>query len=89
MLGRLRMSVSECLMQYETFGAKIFGKPRWLHARTGFILWDRPKYSSSAFRAAIGEVVRQKRNPETGTVSLDGSGTWKTFAQPDPKACKT
>jgi Patatin-like phospholipase len=92
MLGRLRMSVEECIDQYEKLASKIFGKPRHFHARAGFFFWDRPKFNTQSYRDIIRKVVQTNRDKRF--VSPDGSGSWNTFAQPRPESgpylgCKT
>ena len=35
-LGRLRMNTDDCIKQYETIGAKVFGHSRLFHLRSPF-----------------------------------------------------
>jgi hypothetical protein len=58
MLSRLRMSVDDCLYEYERLAGKIFGKPRPL--ALGAILWH--KYSGKKLEKAIKDVTRRHGN---------------------------
>lgn len=53
MLSRLRMSVDECLQEYETLGGKIFGHPRPLSNKG--LLWH--KFDHKKLEKAIKEVT--------------------------------
>ena len=53
MLSRLRMSVDECLQEYESLGGKVFGHPRPIPARG--LLW--PKYDHKRLETAIRTVT--------------------------------
>jgi len=53
MLGRLRMSIGECLEQYCLVGDKLFG-----HKNTGFPL--RTKYGHKPLEEAVQDIVRQR-----------------------------
>ena len=55
MLSRFRMSVDDCIKEYETLGAKVFGKPRPL--AKGAILWHKFDYRS--LEAAIKDVTQR------------------------------
>lgn len=81
------MSVDNAICKYEKFGEKIFGQARWFHARMGFFLWDRAKYGVEALVEIIKEVVEENKQAEF--VSPDGSGSWKFFEQPKPRAGST
>lgn len=59
MLGRFRMTVLDCLHEYETMSHKIFGKPRVVSQRNiGIVPW--PKYSAAAMEKAFKEVTARR-----------------------------
>ena len=66
MLGRLRMTVPDCLAEYETLGAKIFGKPRMLH-ELNFPIINRTKYDAENLRKIFEDVAKRRgeRTSET------------------------
>ncbi|KAF2281459.1 FabD/lysophospholipase-like protein [Westerdykella ornata] len=57
--GRFRMTVQDCLYEYERMSNHIFGKPRWVSQRNiGIVRW--PKYSSKAMERAFTDVTRRR-----------------------------
>jgi hypothetical protein len=59
MLGRFRMTVQDCLNEYENMSHKIFGSPRLISQRNiGIVPW--PKYNSSAMKKAFKEVTNRR-----------------------------
>ena len=79
MLGRFRMSVYDCLREYENMSDQIFGKPRLLSQRTIGTPWH--KYSAEAMENAIKEVAarRCERSQRINDVHFPSS----------PSMCKT
>lgn len=68
MLGRLRMTVADCLVEYKTLAAQIFGKPRTFHQlRVPFI--KRNKYDASMLHRVFSDVVERRR--EKGQLPVD------------------
>lgn len=68
MLARFRMTVIDCLYEYEKMSHNIFGDPRLVSQRNiGIVLW--PKYSATAMENAFKEVTR--RRGETPNPNLD------------------
>jgi hypothetical protein len=63
MLSRLRMTVDDCLTEYETFGETIFGHPRWWSIR-GPLPFPRDKYNAQRIVDAVSDVVG-RRNPSS------------------------
>ncbi|MCJ1456642.1 hypothetical protein MMC28_007004 [Mycoblastus sanguinarius] len=59
MLGRLRMSIDECISEYETLGAKVFGHSRLLHLRSP-LFWPRDKYNHLNLEKVVKELVLEK-----------------------------
>lgn len=60
MLGRLRMSVADCLHEYKTLGGEIFGKPRFF-TELKFILISRAKYDSKVLERVFQGVAERHR----------------------------
>ena len=59
MLSRFRMTVKDCLDEYERMSNQIFGNPRMLSQRNTFILpWT--KYSASAMAKAFQDVTARR-----------------------------
>ena len=79
MLGRLHMTVEECLGVYEKLADHVFGHPRHLHIRNPPWI-PRDKYDHSRLEEVIKEIVSQ-RNP-TGHNSTE-------FRQPNEGMCRT
>ena len=51
------MSVQHAIDQYDVFGTKVFGKPRFLHGSWDFTNYVQPKYKSKLTEMAIQEVI--------------------------------
>ena len=75
MLGRLRMSIDDCIEEYETLGGKVFGRSRWFHLRSIPPFWlPREKYNHETLESVIQSLI-ERRIPKIG--SFPGG---KTFA---------
>lgn len=57
MLGRLRMSVEECLNGYADMASRVFGKPRIASYRFSPLFWFCAKYSGNRLRDVVKDVV--------------------------------
>lgn len=79
MLGRLRMSIDDCIAEYETLGPKVFAHPRWFHLRSPFF-WPRDKYDHRSLEKAIRDVIDRR--------SCNVAGGDKSFAS-DENRCRT
>lgn len=79
MLGRLRMSIDDCIAEYETLGPKVFAHPRWFHVKS-LLFWPRDKYDHRSLEKAIREVI-DRRSPLV-------YGGDKSFAS-DENRCRT
>lgn len=55
MLSRFRMTVDDCIEEYKTLGAKVFGNPRPL--AKGAIMWH--KFDYRTLESAIKEVTQR------------------------------
>ena len=55
MLSRFRMSVDDCIKEYKTLGARVFGNPRPL--AIGAVLWH--KFNRRTLEAAIKDVTQR------------------------------
>jgi len=54
MLSRLRMTVDDCIFEYENLAGRVFGHPRLFHQTNLPTFWpNRPKYDAKAFQAVI------------------------------------
>jgi hypothetical protein len=62
MLGRLRMSVEDCMQEYEKLSGDIFGHPRWTSVR-GPIPWPRDKYDGETIQRAVEDVINRRMSP--------------------------
>lgn len=67
MIGRFRMTVLDCLEEYEKMGQKVFGYPRPLRALNTAGLVNRPKYKASKLRDVFTEVARKRSEHENET----------------------
>jgi hypothetical protein len=61
MLGRLRMTIDDCIEEYKKMGAAIFGKPRIFSMR-GPILWNQEKYDHRKLETAIKDVIKRRHS---------------------------
>lgn len=76
MLGRLAMTVDECLEAYETLAGRVFGHPRLLHIKNS--LWPKDKYDGKVLEGVIEDIVRQR----------EGSSS-TAFPQRNEDMCRT
>ena len=79
MLGRLHMTVDECLEAYESMADYVFGHPRRLHIRKPPWI-PRDKYDPRRLEIIIKEIVKE-RSP-TGHSSTE-------FRQSNEHMCRT
>lgn len=83
MLGRLRMSVRDCISEYLAFGKHIFSRPRWLCIRGPLFFPFRDKYPARRIKNAVNSVVTNWEPRSEGVNGLAES----TFAIP-PGLCQ-
>lgn len=57
------MNIDDCISDYETFGARVFGRSRWFSIRMSPFFWIRDKYNHRILEEAVKDVVR-KRGPK-------------------------
>ena len=79
MLGRLHMTVDECLEAYENLANYVFGHPRHWHIRRPPFV-PRDKYDHKRLEKIFKEIVKE-RNPN-GLNSTE-------FRQPNEDMCRT
>ena len=79
MLGRLSMTVDECLEAYKDLSDKVFGHPRHFHIRRPPWI-PREKYKASRLEGVIKEIVK-RRDPQGHSSTL--------FFQPHEDMCRT
>jgi hypothetical protein len=72
MLGRLKMTVENCIEAFRIYSKAIFNQPRLLY----YLKYPGPKYSNKTLRSAINKVI-EEHEP-----NKDGDTRWKkdTFA---------
>lgn len=58
MLGRLRMSVHDCLNEYRKFAESMFGNPRFASTRSP-LYWPQPKYDHHPFESQFESLLRR------------------------------
>ena len=59
MLGRLHMTIDECIEQYEILGKRVFGKPRW-EGKVGRVVkgtFNLPSYDTRQLQEAVRSVL--------------------------------
>ncbi|KAL2046843.1 hypothetical protein N7G274_000861 [Stereocaulon virgatum] len=81
MIGRLRMSIDDCISEYEQLGGKVFGRPRHVHLRSP-LFFPRDKYASRRLRNVVSDVVKRRVPKE----SFFPGGTNFAF---DENRCRT
>ncbi|MCJ1249549.1 hypothetical protein MMC30_006775 [Trapelia coarctata] len=59
MLGRFRMNVADCLLEYETLAEEVFGKPR-IFFTLRFIFGNRTKYKAENLQRVIQNVAKRR-----------------------------
>jgi len=87
MLGRLAMSVDECIEAFESLSANIFGHPRWLHAKnTAYILpiW---KHNPERLEYAIKKIVERYDHlgPFRGALKQPNEDMCRTYVRPEQR----
>ena len=85
MLGRLRMTVPDCIEEFKRLNAKIYRLRRWIHVQSPPLFWPRDKYNHKILEEAIKDLVMRK-----GRQMPDGlkSGGELLYGSP-PQMCKT
>lgn len=64
MLGRLQMTVDECIESFKAYGEDVFTRARLIHTlQLPFLFLNRPKYGEKSIRRAIEKVV-QRHEPD-------------------------
>ena len=56
MLGRLRMTVHSCIIEYRTILESMYGNPRFASTRSP-IYWPQPKYDHHPFESEFGNLL--------------------------------
>ena len=65
MLGRLRMTVTDCILEYKTLGSKIFGKPRYF-VELKFGMGSRCRYDHKVAEEVFKDVVKRRTEKRSG-----------------------
>jgi len=91
MLGRLKLTVDDCISEYETFGEAIFAHPRKAHVQNK--LWLCSKFDWRNLERVMREVVEKYKLPDGADQNDLGQGPWKKFKEQPPEdgihRCKT
>lgn len=67
MLGRLRMTVDDCIQEYERLAGSVFGHANLFHQTFLPTAWmKRPKYDTAVLESVIRGVITRR-----GEVSID------------------
>lgn len=74
MLGRLRMSVQDCMEEYERLSGDIFGHPRLASVRGPIPYW-RDKYDGEKIQRAVEDVIKRRMSPEE---RIAGAGSFNS-----------
>lgn len=65
MLGRFRMTVPDCMLEYESLAAEVFGRPRFFTTlRFGVV--DRTKYEAAKLKKVFVDVTERRRETIQG-----------------------
>ena len=59
MLGRLRMNVPDCILEYQQLGGRIFGHPRRIISMALHL--KRNRYSATNFEKVINELIDRRK----------------------------
>lgn len=68
MLGRFRMTVPDCMLEYETLASKVFSRPQIL-TTLNFGLVDRTKYKAKDLQKVF-EDVTERRSEQTDQIRI-------------------
>jgi hypothetical protein len=67
MLSRFRMTVEDCILEYENLAGKVFGNARLFHQMFVPTFWlKRPKYDANVLEAVIRGVTQRRGEVSTG-----------------------
>ena len=79
MLGRLKMTIEEALVQYEVVGKKVFGKRQ----KISRILTFRPFYDIQRLQSAVKDVLKERNMDEDAMLcEEDEDPACKVFVKP-------
>ena len=83
MLGRFRMTVDDCIREYETLGGEVFGHPRLFHQASLPTFWTgRAKYKEEKIERTLKKVIgrRHERRDESSSEPAFKTGDGMTRA---------
>lgn len=83
MLGRLRMNVPDCILEYERLGGEVFGKPRNYFSMLSRI--HRNRYSAKNFENVIRNLVDRRNEEDAASADYQEMNLFKV----GKGACKT
>ncbi|KAK6531861.1 hypothetical protein TWF694_003026 [Orbilia ellipsospora] len=76
MLGRLRMSIDECIQRYEKVMGKVFPDGTW---KTSSLVWNGHIYPEGPLEEAIKEIVKEKLGSADAKLIDDSENACKIF----------
>lgn len=77
MLGRLSMTVDECLKAYKSLAGRVFGHPRLLHMRNS--LWPKDKYNGKILESVIEDIVKQREGSSSAAFPQRNEDMCRTY----------
>lgn len=79
MLGRFRMTVPDCLHEYQSLGGEIFGNPRFF-TQIRFGLGHRTKYNGGKLKRVFEEVTARRSEQTDSRITFPFKrGLCKTY----------
>lgn len=85
MLGRLKMTVQECLDEYKSLMTEVFGSG-WFNdyfRKPGSYIWNKDFHSAEKFEKVIKSLLRRKlpgvKNPEDALLMDDSNDSCKMY----------
>lgn len=64
------MTVADCLVEYKSLGAEIFGKPRKIHQMSVFVT-KRTKYDARRLHNVVADVVARRKEAGDAQLATD------------------
>lgn len=86
MLSRFRMTVDDCIQEYETFAGEVFGKPR-AFPQIRWYITKRIKFDYRNLEKAISDVIKRRRG--VGEDDFPIVLSTERVLSPEAEVCKT
>ena len=84
MLGRLRMTVPDCIDEFMSLSAKIYERRRSIHYRSPFF-WPRDKYNHRILEEAVRDLITRKGRQMPDRLKIGGEVLYDS----PPEMCRT